>query len=127
MIKPIYISVAIASTFLLAACQQNPYDKSSDVIIDTKGVDMQQYQTDLYECQQYAEQVNVASSTAKTAGVGAVVGGTIGAIVGDSGTAGRGAGVGAVTGGVKGASSSLHEKQQVVKNCLRGRGYRVLN
>ena len=58
---------------------------------------------------------------------GAVVGGVLGAIVGNSSTAARGAGVGAMTGGVGGAGSTHQERQLVVKNCLRNRGYKVLN
>jgi len=103
------------------------YSGGSNIIIDTKGVDMQYYQQDLQECQGFATQVSVAGKATKTAVGGAVVGGVVGAIVGDSGTAKKGAGVGAVTGAVKGTSSGYRERRQVVKNCLRGRGYRVLN
>jgi hypothetical protein len=39
----------------------------------------------------------------------------------------RSAGVGAVGGGVQGAASGMRERDQVIHNCLRGRGYRVLN
>ena len=49
------------------------------------------------------------------------------AIAGNSDTAERAAGVGGVIGGAKGAGSGLRERDRVVKNCLRGRGYRVLN
>ena len=53
--------------------------------------------------------------------------GAIGAITGNSSSAARGAGVGAVSGGAKGASQGEQDEVRVVKNCLRGRGYRVLN
>jgi uncharacterized protein YcfJ len=99
----------------------------SGIIVDTKGVDMQHYHQDLQECQGFATQVPVAGKATKTAVGGAVVGGVVGAIVGDSGAAKKGAGVGAVTGALKGTSSGYRERRQVVKNCLRGRGYRVLN
>jgi hypothetical protein len=49
----------------------------------------------------------------------------VGAIAG--GDAGRGAGIGAVTGGAQSARIADREKADVVRNCLRGRGYRVLN
>jgi len=88
---------------------------------------MQLYHQDLQECRGFATQVPVAGKATKTAVGGAVVGGVVGAIVGDSGTAKKGAGVGAVTGAVKGTSSGYRERRKVVKNCLRGRGYRVLN
>ena len=97
------------------------------VIIDTQGVDMEQYHRDTEDCRGYAAQVPVAEKAATTAVGGAVVGGVVGAIVGNSRTAAKGAGVGAVTGGIKGTSSGYRERDRVVKNCLRGRGYRVLN
>ncbi|MDX2350078.1 MAG: glycine zipper family protein [Porticoccus sp.] len=100
---------------------------SGDVIIDTQGVDMQQYHQDMGDCQSFAAQVPVAEKATTTAVGGAVLGGVLGAIVGNSSTAAKGAGVGAVTGGLKGTSSGYRERDRVVKNCLRGRGYRVLN
>ena len=42
-------------------------------------------------------------------------------------TAGRMAGGGAVIGGASKAGEAEQEKGQVLRNCLRGRGYRVLN
>jgi hypothetical protein len=47
--------------------------------------------------------------------------------VGNRKTVERGVGVGAVVGGAKGARATRAEKQLVVKNCLRNRGYKVLN
>ena len=94
-------------------------------IVDMQGVDEQQYQQDLYECREYAQQVD--SRAGKGAVGGAVVGGAIGAVLGDTTTMQKGAGVGAISGLVKGGASTRREKQQVVRNCLRGRGYRVLN
>jgi len=104
----------------------SPYEYAG-VIIDRKGVDMAQYRIDLAECRSYAAEVDVAGRTVNTAARGAVVGGAIGAIVGGGDAAARGAGVGAVAGGAKGVASGEREQEQVVKNCIRGRGYRVLN
>jgi outer membrane lipoprotein SlyB len=56
-----------------------------------------------------------------------MVGGLIGATMGNSKTAKKGAGVGAVSGAARGASTTKREKIKVVKNCLRQRGYVVLN
>ena len=116
--------------FIVSGCanqHQSGHAGNGGVIIDTQGVDMQQYRYDMEDCQGYATQVPVAGKAAKTAAGGAVLGGVLGAIVGNSSTAAKGAGVGAVTGAVKGTSSGYKERQRVVKNCLRGRGYRVLN
>ena len=109
----------------VASCESLP--GRSEPIIDSKGVSMAAYQRDLVECRVLAEQVPVLERAATGAATGAVIGGTIGAIFGDSQTAKKGAGVGAVSGGTRGAGSALHEQEHVVRNCLRGRGYKVLN
>ncbi|TDU31347.1 hypothetical protein DFR24_0715 [Panacagrimonas perspica] len=113
----------------LAGCANN------QVIVDTKGVDMSRYQQDRRECEGYVEQVSSGGTIAKSAGlgavIGAVVGGAAGAIFGDSTAAARGAAVGGVTGGAQGSVSGIakgeNSKEQVLRNCLSGRGYRVLN
>ena len=116
------------SALVISGCSSHQSNGgSSGIIIDTKGVDMYQYREDVEECSSYATQVPVAEKAAKTAAGGAVLGGVVGAIIGDSSAVKKGAGVGAVTGAVKGTSSGYRERERVVKNCLRGRGYRVLN
>jgi hypothetical protein len=107
---------------LLGACTT-----TDEIIIDEKGVDMRLYRRDLEECRAYSSQVKTGEKTAKGAASGAVVGGLIGAVSGGSERIERGAGVGAVSGGARGASQGEQDEVRVVKNCLRGRGYRVLN
>lgn len=104
----------------LMACAQKP-------IIDTQGKSMAQYEQDLAACKDYAKQVAVGNRIATGAAAGAVVGAVIGAVAGDSELAQRAAGVGAVSGAAKGTGRGLSEKQRVVYNCLRNRGYAVLN
>jgi hypothetical protein len=104
---------------LLAGCAANP-----DPIVDMQGVDPVRYQQDLADCKTYKDQIRTEVGVAKGAAGGAAVGGAIGAITGD---AAQGAGVGAVAGGAESARLNEREKQRVVKNCMRGRGYRVLN
>ena len=98
---------------------------SSKPIIDPTGVDMEQYDIDLAECEQISEQVEQKAGT--SAAGGALIGGLIGAITGDTTRAVKGAGVGGVIGGAKGAGSTDKEKESVVKKCLRNRGYQILN
>lgn len=105
---------------LLAACASEP-------IIDPKGVNTAQYRQDLAECQAIADQVKVGQKAAGSAVAGAVVGAAVGAAVGNSNTAQRAAGAGATVGAAKGAGRGVNERQRVVRNCLRGRGYQVLN
>ncbi|UTW46734.1 glycine zipper family protein [bacterium SCSIO 12696] len=113
---------------LLAACA-NTYRGygHSGVIIDEKGVDMAAFHDDLSDCEQYAGQVNKGGRVAGRAAEGAVVGGAIGAIFDGGDGAARGAGTGAILSGVKGARSAEWEKRRVVRNCLRHRGYKILN
>ena len=115
--------LALAAGLMLAGCTT-----TKEIIIDEKGVDMAAYRQDLAECRVYAEQVRTGEKVAKGTASGAVIGGAIGAITGGSrDSAARGAGVGAVSGAAKGASRGEQEEVRVVKQCLRGRGYRVLN
>jgi F0F1-type ATP synthase assembly protein I len=117
--------------FILSVCVVGCAGSGSffdEPIIDRKGVDMAKYAIDKAECQQYAEEVKQGEKVARGVIGGAVVGGAIGAIVNrSSNSAERGAGVGAVTGGVRGTQEGIREQEKVVKQCLRGRGYRVLN
>lgn len=109
----------IAIVGLIGGCASHP-----DPIIDQKGVDMAKYKQDLAECKSYAADVSVAEGTAKGAAVGAVVGAAAGAISGD---AGAGAGYGGLSGGTQSGLKNQRSKEQVVKRCVKGRGYRVLN
>lgn len=105
----------------------NRQGPSGAVIIDTQGVDMFAYQRDYADCQGYAGQVSTGQRAATQSVGGAVVGGAVGAIAGNSDTVKRGAGIGGLLGLFRGASSGHQEKHRVLRNCLIGRGYRVLN
>lgn len=95
-------------------------------VIDTKNVDMNRYHADLKECQQYAQNENPAGQAA----VGAIAGALLGAIL--SKAAGGNydwqatSRVGAVTGAVAGGAHAGESQMDIIKNCLRGRGYNVL-
>ena len=106
-------------TLVLGACAAHP-----DPIVDMKGVDPERFARDRAECEEYTEQILVSEGVAKGSGVGAAVGAVAGAINGD---VGRGAANGALYGGTRSGLDADRDKQQVFKNCLRGRGYRVLN
>ncbi len=109
---------------LAGGCASNPF---GEPIVDMQGVDPVMYQTDLAECRSYADEVAVATRAGAGAVTGAVVGGLIGAAVGDSDSAQRSAGAGAVVGGAEGGIHGVQERSVVVRNCLRNRGYSVLN
>ena len=104
---------------LLTACSAHP-----DPIIDQRGVNMVNYQADLQECESYADPISVGEGAAKGAAGGAAVGAATGVISGDVYS---GAGYGAIFGATRYGNEADREKRMVVKRCLMGRGYRVLN
>jgi outer membrane lipoprotein SlyB len=103
-------------------------------IIDQKNVDMNSYESDVRECQTYADML----SPGKTAIIGGVIGGAIGATVGaviglalhDSKLAGElmvmGAAIGGMKGAIEGGAVSGMSQVQIINECMEGRGYRVL-
>jgi outer membrane lipoprotein SlyB len=113
--------VVVAALALLGCAAHAP-------LVDTKGVDMNQYHIDLKECQAYAEQTYGA-------GTGAVAGAVAGALLGEllaragGGMSVRGqlAGSGAVLGAAAGGGEGFKNQREVVQRCMSGRGYRVLN
>lgn len=116
--------VAITA-LLLASCA------GADVrpIVDMKGVNEVRYEKDLAECQNYAKEASgMGGTAAKGAGAGAVVGGLLGLVTGGNRTdIVQAAGAGAVIGGAGGAYKGNESQEAVVKKCLVGRGYKVLN
>ena len=98
-------------------------------LVDMKGVNEAAYENDLQECQAYAkDQSGMGSTAAKGAGAGAVVGGLLGLVTGGNKTGiVQAAGAGAVIGGAGGAFTGNQAQEGVVKRCLSGRGYKVLN
>ena len=92
-------TLAAVMLFTLAACFSIEDVTGNTPIIDTQGVNLSRYEGDLAECQ--ADEVQIAQKA--------------------------GAGVGAVGGGAKGVVRGVSERDRVIKRCLMGRGYRVLN
>lgn len=113
---------ALVTAGSIAGCTSRP---GSDLIIDPAYVDRARYEQDLAQCQRLASQVR--QKAGRRAAGGAVVGGLIGAVLGDDRSMEKGAGIGAISGAAKGAAATEREKRRVVRNCLRHRGYTVLN
>lgn len=106
-------------------------------IVDFKssqsGKNAETYEVDLKECQEFAKNVNVGGTTAAGAAIGAGVGAAFGAAVyaifGLDAT--DGAAFGAAMGGLQGAgtggASAANSQITIINNCMKGRGYNVLN
>lgn len=126
--KVLVVGLAIGIT----ACAQGGGMAPPTPIIDTQGVDASQYQMDLGQCQQYAQQVSVGEGAAKGMFGGALLGAAMGAALGAAtGNAGQGAAIGAAAGGIGGGASlagkAYQERKSIVSKCMQGRGYNVLS
>ena len=121
------ILFALALSFWVTGCTSNrPF--VDEPIIDRKGVNMSRYYADKTECEAFANEVRTEEKVVRGVLGGAIVGGAVGGMLNRGpDSAERGAGVGAVSGGVRGGQEGVRETERVVKQCLRGRGYRVLN
>lgn len=118
---------ALLPCFLLVTACSAMKDPSG-AIVDLQGVNRQQYEIDLADCQSYADEVSIGKHVTAGAAGGAAVGTVAGAVSGANKTGiGQAAGVGAVYGGTMAGVSAVGEHRQVLRECLRGRGYRVLN
>jgi len=96
-------------------------------LVDTKGVDLNRLESDLGECQQYASQVAGAGSSAAAGAIaGALFGAILAAAAGKGYDQGATARVGLVTGALGGGMEGDNGQRSVVKNCMAGRGYRVM-
>lgn len=114
------VFTALFLPILLASCA------SYVPVIDTKNVDMGTYQNDLSECQQYAQGESPGASAAVGAVAGALFGLALAKVGGHNYDSGASSRIGAVAGAASGAGSSAETQMAIIKNCLSGRGYRVL-
>lgn len=98
-------------------------------VVDMQGVNSTKYEADLRDCQEYAKQKGGTLETgAKGAVGGAAVGGLIGLVGGGTGSnISQAAGVGAVVGAAGGGYMGNKAQEDIVKKCLSGRGYKVLD
>lgn len=118
------VLAAVPLICLLAACE-NSGSNYTPVIDGAVGPN---YSNDLAYCQALASQQGTFSNnTAATAATGAVAAGGTTAVLNNKGTNVRDAAlVGAVAGVAVGALQQQQNKESIIKNCMRGRGYRVV-
>lgn len=115
---------AIPLVAVLAACATS--GANYQPVID--GPVSANYSQDLAACQTLASQQGALSSTTgeKALAGAAVAGGTM-AVFNNRGTNARDAAlVGAATGLVAGAVDQQQNKEAIIRNCMRGRGYNVV-
>lgn len=123
--RKIHTGVVVGALVLAGCSSYRP-------IVDMQGIDEAQYEQDLAECQSYAEQVSPVQDAATHAVIGAAIGAAFGAIAGAwGGDAGTGAAIGASYGGAGGAlqggAGGASSQKSIIRRCMTGRGYSVLN
>ncbi|WP_163849572.1 glycine zipper family protein [Pseudooceanicola aestuarii] len=120
--KPMLIA-PLSLTGLLGACAD--MGTNVDPILD--GAPNAQFQSDLSACRSLARsQKQLDHETMAAAAIGAGIGGLLGE-VDDDGDALGGAVAGALAGTAMGVSEASETREEIVLNCLRGRGHAVVN
>jgi outer membrane lipoprotein SlyB len=117
---------ALCAASLLAGCA-GPSGPNYRPIVDTRGVDFNRYENDLRDCQGYATQTaGAADSAVAGALAGAVLGGVLAAAAGRGYSRSSTASVGAVTGAVSAGAQGETNQRNIIRRCMAGRGYNVL-
>lgn len=118
---------------LISSCASSTIGGYNPVVDPQSVEDTAEYNNDVTDCRAIASgNTNTAASVAKggliSGAIGTATGTLLGLIYGDTvrGLT-TGAVIGGVSGGVGGAVNSQREYEAIFKNCLRGRGYNILN
>ena len=114
--------------FFVVGCAQTDLSDRNDIaIIDTRGVDESVFKKDYSECSDFAKNIDLSERTLKQGAVAGATGAAVGAIIGGEEAAKKIGGSAAVLNAVEANLDGRNEQAKIIKNCLRGRGYKVLN
>ena len=114
--------------FFVVGCAQTDLSDRNDIaIIDTRGVDESVFKKDYSECSDFAKNIDLPERTLKQGAVAGATGAAVGAIIGGEEAAKKIGGSAAVLNAVEANLDGRNEQAKIIKNCLRGRGYKVLN
>ena len=122
----IRLIVTITVLSFISGCATKP-------LVDPKSsANPANYYADEMECNRIAENISYPAEMAKSATINAIVSALLGAALAKGGTspntgAAIGASTGLLVGAGMGASNTYLKRQDVVKKCLIGRGYKVLD
>lgn len=115
--------IAAAAALVLPGCALLVPEVPRAPIVDMQGVEPARFGSDMADCYAYAERRH---GPAEGALGGALVGAALMAIVAPSGSRTDWARAGAGVGALGGAGEAVMSREAIVRNCLVGRGYRVL-
>lgn len=93
-------------------------------VVDMQGQSTGKYSADLSDCQAYATQ---RADAAQGAVAGALAGALLSALLMPRGYRNEGASKLGILGGLSGAGQATETQETIIKRCLAGRGYSVLN
>ena len=113
--------------FVIGCAQTDLSDRNDIAIIDTRGVDESVFKKDYSECSEFAKNIDLTERTLKQGAVAGATGAAVGAIIGGEEAAKKIGGSAAVLNAVEANLDGRNEQAKIIKNCLRGRGYKVLN
>ena len=113
--------------FIIGCAQTDLSDRNDIAIIDTRGVDESVFKKDYSECSDFAKNIDLTERTLKQGAVAGATGAAVGAIIGGEEAAKKIGGSAAVLNAVEANLDGRNEQAKIIKNCLRGRGYKVLN
>ena len=113
--------------FVIGCAQTDLSDRNDIAIIDTRGVDESVFKKDYSECSDFAKNIDLTEKTLKQGAVAGATGAAVGAIIGGEEAAKKIGGSAAVLNAVEANLDGRNEQAKIIKNCLRGRGYKVLN
>ena len=113
--------------FVIGCAQTDLSDRNDIAIIDTRGVDESVFKKDYSECSDFAKNIDLTERTLKQGAVAGATGAAVGAIIGGEEAAEKIGGSAAVLNAVEANLDGRNEQAKIIKNCLRGRGYKVLN
>lgn len=126
--------LTILAPAVLLGCAHAPnapgagYGDSYTPLVDTQGLDMARYSADLDSCRGLAKQINASQQEMQGMLAGALIGAALGASLGGGSRFNQQMAVAGGGGGLAGAGNRARGKQEnVLANCMAGRGYRVLD
>ena len=123
--KKLFLYVNLCS--VIGCAQTDLSDRNDIAIIDTRGVDESVFKKDYSECSDFAKNIDLTERTLKQGAVAGATGAAVGAIIGGEEAAKKIGGSAAVLNAVEANLDGRNEQAKIIKNCLRGRGYKVLN
>ena len=123
--KKLFLYVSLC--FIVGCAQTDLSDRNDIAIIDTRGVDESVFKKDYSECSDFAKNIDLTERTLKQGAVAGATGAAVGAIIGGEEAAKKIGGSAAVLNAVEANLDGRNEQAKIIKNCLRGRGYKVLN